>query len=76
MAKETDAELFQKAQQQKREKHLEEFKKAFNIGAAVTLASISEMPEALGALDTFIHGLEHELEDEAADFVGDGDGAY
>jgi len=78
LAKKTDAELFQKAQMDKRVKYFEPFCKQFNLPATdETLISLQEMPNGMEMLDTFIENTENATQNVASEYLDDGgDGAY
>ena len=78
MAKKTDAELFQKAQMEKRQKYFEAFLKLFNFDVSkFTLAMLEEQQDGFKMLDEFIENTETATESAASEYLDDGgDGAY
>lgn len=78
LAKKTDAELFQKAQIEKRIRYFEAFAKLFKLDLSnITLDMVSEMDGGLQMLDEFIQNTERSTETAASEYLDDGgDGAY
>jgi DNA polymerase elongation subunit (family B) len=74
---ETEKEKYLKVQQEKRNKYFVEFKRQFGLPSETTMDRLFvEVPEALGAFDTYMEGVDAELEEAGQEFEVDesGDG--
>ena len=76
----SDRIIYLEAQEKKRAKYFEEFKRVFKLNPEFTPEVLfSEVEEAQGAFDTFVESMENATEDAVAELYGlneDGDGPY
>jgi DNA polymerase elongation subunit (family B) len=72
---ETEKDKYLKAKIEKRILHFPGFVKQFGLPAHITMDKLFvEVPEAMGAFDTYVENMESEQEEEAADFGYDDSG--